>query len=54
MWLTDRLRERSSWNGIIIGGCAVAVICGIIPLATMCLYGAVAWGVYNLWMKEDS
>ena len=53
MWLTDRLRERSSWNGIIIGGCALAVICGIIHLATMCLYGAVGWGVYNLWMKES-
>ena len=53
MWLTDRLKERSSWNGFFFGGGAVAVIFGIIPLSTMCLDGAGAWGVYNLWMKED-
>jgi len=53
MWLTDRLRERSSWNGLIIGGCALAVIFGVVPLLQMCLYGAIAWSVYNLLMKES-
>ena len=51
-WITDRLKERSSWNGIIIGVPAVIVILGIMPLTKVIVWGALAWGLYNVWMSE--
>ena len=51
-WITNRLKERSSWNGIIIGVPAVIVILGIMPLTKVIVWGALAWGLYNIWMSE--
>lgn len=51
--IIDRIKERSSWNGIIIGGSALLVILGIIPLMKMVVYGALAWGAYNI-IKGES
>jgi len=51
-WVSDRFKERTSWNGIIIGGAALLVIFGIVPLAKMVIWGALAWGAYNLWKAE--
>ena len=51
-WITDRLTERSSWNGLIIGVPAVMVILGIMPLTKVIVWGALAWGLYNIWMSE--
>ena len=51
-WITDRIRERTSWNGVIIGGAALLVLLGIMPLSKMVMWGALAWGAYNIWMAE--
>ena len=39
-WITDRIRERTSWNGVIIGGAALLVLLGIMPLSKMVMWGA--------------
>lgn len=51
-WLSDRFKERTSWNGIIIGGAALLVIFGLVPFTKMVIWGALAWGAYNLWKSE--
>ena len=47
-WITNRLKERSTWNGLIVGVPAVLVLFGVVPLMKVVLCGALAWGVYNL------
>lgn len=51
-WIKGRIEERTSWNGIIIGGAALLVILGIMPLSSVVIWGALAWGVYNIWKSE--
>tara|TARA_B100001123_G_C14773045_1_gene813513 strand:+ start:132 stop:293 length:162 start_codon:yes stop_codon:yes gene_type:complete len=51
-WIKNRLKERSTWNGLIVGVPAVLVLFGIVPLMKVVLWGALAWGVYNLWKSE--
>ena len=50
--IKNRIKERSSWNGIIIGVPAVLVILGIVPLMKVIIWGALAWAVYNIWKSE--
>ena len=51
-WIKGRIEERTSWNGFIIGGAAIIVILGLMPLTTVLIWGALAWGVYNIWKSE--
>ena len=51
-WIKERFEQRTSWNGIIIGGAALLVILGIVPFNSVILWGALAWGVYNIWKSE--
>ena len=51
-WITDRFKERSSWNGLIIGVPAVLVILRIMSLMKVVVCGALAWGIYNIWKSE--
>ena len=51
-WSIGRIEERTSWNGIIIGGAALLVILGIMPLSSVIIWGALAWGAYNIWKSE--
>ncbi len=51
-WIKGRIEERTSWNGIIIGGAALLVILGIMPLSSVIIWGALAWGAYNIWKSE--
>ena len=51
-WIKGRIEERTSWNGIIIGGAALIVILGIMLLTKVLIWGALAWGVYNIWKSE--
>jgi len=46
-WVTDRLKERTSWDGIVliaVGG--VVVVMG--PLAKLAAYVAIGYGIYTL------
>jgi len=51
-WIKNRIKERSSWNGLIVGVPAVLVLLGVVPLMKVIIWGAVAWAVYNLWKSE--
>mgnify|MGYP000663329291 CR=1 FL=1 len=51
-WIKNRIKERSSWNGLIVGVPAVLVLLGVVPLMKVIVWGAVAWAVYNLWKSE--
>lgn len=42
-WITNRLKERSTWNGLIVGVPAVLVLFGVVPLMKVVLWGALAW-----------
>jgi hypothetical protein len=51
-WITSRLKERTSWDGIvlIVAGGAFIVLG---PLAKLAAYGAIAYGAWTIWKKED-
>ena len=51
-WIKNRIKERSSWNGLIIGVPAILVILGIVPLMKVIIWGALAWAIYNIWKSE--
>ena len=51
-WIKGRIEERTSWNGIISGGAALLGILGIMPLSSVIIWGALAWGAYNIWKSE--
>ena len=51
-WIKNRIKDRSRWNGIIIGVPAVLVILGFVPLLKVIIWGALAWAVYNIWKSE--
>ena len=51
-WIKGRIEERTSWNGIIIGGAALLVILGIMPLSSVIIWGALAWGIWSI-LKQD-
>jgi hypothetical protein len=51
-WVKNRLLERTSWDGIVcIGVGAAFILLG--PLAKIAAYGAIAYGVWTLWKKEN-
>jgi len=51
-WITSRLTERTSWDGIVMIGAGVAFIV-LGPLAKVAAYGAIAYGAWTIWKKED-
>ena len=53
-WIIDRIKERSSWNGLIIGGCALIVLLGLMPLTKIVVWGGLAWGVWNIIKAEHN
>ena len=47
-WIADRIKEASSHQGAIAVAAAVAVIWFAIPLTTVIVWGALAWGVWSM------
>jgi hypothetical protein len=50
-WITQRLKERTSWDGVAL------IVAGVIylvfePIASIVAYGAIAYGAWTLWKKE--
>jgi hypothetical protein len=50
-WITQRLKERTSWDGVVL------IVAGVIylvfkPIATIVAYGAIGYGAWTLWKKE--
>ena len=52
-WISQRIQEASSHQGAIVAAAAVAVIWFAIPLTKVIIWGALAWGISSMLIKED-
>lgn len=50
-WISNRLSERSTMDGIVMVGVGVAIIV-FGPLTKILAYGAIAYGAYTIWRQE--
>ena len=51
-WIKARIEERTSLDGaVLIGLGLVILIAG--PFAKLAAYGAIAYGAWTIWKKED-
>jgi hypothetical protein len=50
-WITKRVRERTTWDGIvlIVVGVAILLFKGLIPWIA---WGAIAFGAWTVWTSE--
>ena len=51
-FISDRIREGSSHQGVIVAVAACAVLFGCMGLTQVVLYGALAWGVWSMLRKD--
>jgi len=51
-WITDRLNERTSIDGAVLIAAGVAFLI-FKPIASLVAYGAIAYGAWTIWKKED-
>jgi len=51
-FISDRVSQGSSHQGLIVAAAAVAVLFFAVPLTKVILYGALAWGVWSM-LKKD-
>lgn len=50
-WIADRLKERTSWDGLaLVAAGAAFIILG--PLAQVAAYAAIVYGGWTFWKKE--
>jgi len=48
-WITNRLKERTSWDGIVLVAAGVAMI--ITPV-NLIAYAMIAYGAWTIWKAE--
>ena len=51
-WVTKRLTERTSWDGIVLVGAGVAFLI-FKPIASLVAYGAIAYGAWTIYKREN-
>ena len=51
-FISDRISEGSTHQGLIAAAAAVAVLFFAVPLTKVVLWGALAWGVWSM-MKSS-
>jgi hypothetical protein len=51
-WIAARLKERTTLDGAILIGAGIAFLI-FKPIASIVAYGAIAYGVWTFWKKED-
>ena len=51
-WINDRFKERTSWDGATLIGFG-GVVVFFSPIAKLCAYGAIAYGLLTLITKEN-
>ena len=48
-WITSRLKERTSWDGIVLVAAGVAMI--VTPV-NLIAYGMIVYGAWTSWKAE--
>lgn len=51
MWISQRIKERTSWDGVAIIAAGVVYLV-FEPIASLVAYAAIGYGVWTLWKKE--
>lgn len=51
IWITQRIKERTTWDGIVLIAAGVVYLV-FEPIATIVAYGAIGYGAWTLWKKE--
>ena len=51
-WIEQRLAERSTIDGALMIAAGAAIII-FSPLTKLIAYGAIAYGAWTIWKKED-
>lgn len=51
-WIIARLGERTSLDGAVLVCAGVAFLI-FKPIASLVAYGAIAYGAWTIWKKED-
>jgi len=49
-WVDTRIKERTSWDGIVLIGAGLAML--LAPTNIIGL-GCIAYGAWTIWKKED-
>ena len=52
-WIINRFKERTTWDGMMLIGVGVTYLV-IEPIGTVVAYGAIAYGAWSVWQKENS
>jgi len=52
IWITERIKERTSWDGAVLIAAGVAYLV-FEPIAAVAAYAAVAYGAWTIWKKEQ-
>ena len=47
-WISDRISEATTHQGVIVVAAVVAVLFFAIPLTKVILWGALAWGIWSV------
>ena len=53
IWLTQRLKERTSWDGIVLIAAGVVYLV-FEPIASIVAYLAIGYGAWTIWKKEKT
>ena len=48
-WLTDRMKERTSWDGAMLIAVGLAMLIAPVDLVA---WAAIAWGAWTIWKAE--
>ena len=51
-WIKNRVMERTSWDGAVLIACGLVILLAG-PLAKIAAWGAIAYGAWTIWKKED-
>lgn len=51
-WIISRIKERTTWDGTVLIAAGVAFLF-VKPIASLVAYGAIVYGAWTLWKKED-
>jgi hypothetical protein len=51
-WINARLSERTTLDGAVLIGAGIAFLI-FKPIASLVAYGAIAYGAWTIWKKED-